>query len=117
MGKPPEEIEGKLISVSYNGGEPEIASLSKHPKQEENINSIKEEVIELEFAETYSKDDNKNEEKEELNKMDELEGLVQPQTEPDIDELVVPVKKVRKQNKIPVVAKACTICAKEVKHL
>jgi len=115
--KPPEEIEGKLISVSYNGGEPEIASLSKHPKQEENINSIKEEVIELEFAETYSKDDNKNEEKEELNKMDELEGLVQPQTEPDIDELVVPVKKVRKQNKIPVVAKACTICAKEVKHL
>merc|ERR1719186_155949 len=49
--------------------------------------------------------------------MDELEDLVQPETEPHIEELVVPVKKQRKQNKIPVVAKACTICAKEVKHL
>merc|ERR1719508_192714 len=118
------EMDEKPKSVSYYGGEAGITSLPYDSKLEKNIDSINiEEEFEFEelvfdvghLAETYSKDDSKGEERVELNKMDELEGLGEIER-PDIDCLVEPVKR-RKKSKIPVVAKACTVCGKEVKYL
>merc|ERR1712096_397480 len=125
--KPSEEMDEKTSSVFCSDGEDEFPFLSNKSKSDENSDSIKKEVSvseELEFdvthlAESKLRDDSKSEEKEELNKMNELEDPVKLETEPDIDidDLIAPVKKRRIRNKIPIVAKVCPICAKEVKYL
>jgi hypothetical protein len=109
----------KLISPLSDG----IKSEDKHLMVEVKQESAVSEELDLYISHIVeSKLDGyrKSEENEYSNQIDELEGVIKVETEPDIDEILTPVKKrirIRNKTPVPVVAKACPICAKEVKYL